>query len=131
MRRTSMRTIIASMAALLFALPLVSHAQATRAALDEAASALGASNLTSLEFAATGAMFDTGQSAVPGQRGPQFTLKSYARSISYETGSLQTDFERTRAEARGGGAPAPRQIQLVSADQAWNLVGDVASSRPE
>ena len=126
-----MRTIIASMAALLFSLPLMSHAQATRAVLEDAASALGASSLTSLEYAATGAMFDTGQSAIPGQRGPQFTLKSYVRSINYETASLQTDFERARAEARGGGAPAPRQLQLVSGDLAWNVVGDVTSSRPE
>ncbi|PYO04149.1 MAG: hypothetical protein DMD89_00145, partial [Candidatus Rokuibacteriota bacterium] len=108
-----MRTIIASMAALLFTFPLMSHAQAPRAALEEAASALGASNLTSLEFVATGAMFDTGQSAVPGQRGPQFALKSYTRSINFETASAQTDFERSRAEVRGGGAPAPRQIQVV------------------
>ena len=126
-----MRTIIASMAALLFSLPLMSHAQATRAVLEDAASALGASSLTSLEYAATGAMFDTGQSAIPGQRGPQFTLKSYVRSINYETASLQTDFERARAEARGGGAPAPRQLHLVSGDLAWNVVGDVVSSRPE
>src|SRR5262245_16620188 len=97
MRGASMRTIIASIAALLFALPLMSHAQAPRAALEEAAAALGASGLTSLELAATGAMFDTGQSAVPGQRGPQFSLKSYARSINYETASAQTDFERARA----------------------------------
>ena len=125
-----MRMIIASMAALLFALPLISYAQAPRAALEDAASALGASNLTSLEFAGTGAMFDTGQSAVPGQRGPQFTLKSYVRSINYETASAQTDFERTRAEARGGGAPAPRQIQVVSGDLAWNVVGDVIAPAP-
>jgi len=125
-----MRTIIASMAALLFTFPLMSHAQAPRAALEEAASALGASNLTSLEFVATGAMFDTGQSAVPGQRGPQFALKSYARSINFETASAQTDFERSRAEVRGGGAPAPRQIQVVSADLAWNVVGDVIAPAP-
>src|SRR5437899_3348264 len=106
MRRASMKTIIALMAALLFAVPVVSHAQASRAALEDAASALGASGVTSLEFAATGSMFETGQSAVPGQRGPQFTLKSYVRSVNYETASSQLDFERSRAEARGGGAPA-------------------------
>src|SRR5881628_1302638 len=130
MRRSSMRTIIASMAALLFVLPLVSHAQNPRAVLEDAASALGVSNLTSLEFAGTGAMFDTGQSAVPGQRGPQFALKSYARSINFETASAQTDFERSRAEVRGGGAPAPRQIQVVSGDLAWNVVGDVIAPAP-
>src|SRR5262245_52952845 len=126
-----MRMMIAMMAAFLLVAPSMSHAQNSRAMLEDAAKALGASNLTSLEYVATGTMFDTGQSAVPGQRGPQFTLKTYLRSISYETGSLQTDFERTRAEARGGGAPAPRQIQLVSGDQGWNVVGDGASSRPE
>src|SRR3989442_1283359 len=130
MRRASMRMIITSMAALLFAAPLMSHAQTTRAVLEDAASALGASNLTSLEFVATSAMFDTGQSAVPGQRGPQFALKSYARSINYETASAQTDFERSRAEVRGGGAPAPRQIQVVSGDLAWNVVGDVIAPAP-
>jgi hypothetical protein len=116
-----MRTIIASMVALLFIAPLMSHAQGTRAVLEDAAKALGAS----------GTMFDTGQGAMAGQQGPQFTLKSYARSINDETVSLRTDFERTRAEIRGGGAPAPRQVQLVSGDHAWNVVGEVASSRPE
>ena len=126
-----MRTIVASMAALLFVAPLMSPAQDTRAVLEDAARALGASSLTSLEYMGTGTMFDTGQSAVAGQRGPQFTLKSYARSINYETASLRTDFERTRAEARGGGAPAPRQVQVVSGDHAWNVVGEAATPRPE
>ena len=123
-----MRTIIAAIAALLFAFPLVSHAQP--AALQDAANALGAGSLTSLEVAGTGVMFDTGQSAVPGQRGPQFTLKSYVRSINFETASSQLDFERTRAEARGGGAPAPRQIQVVSGDLSWNVVGDTVVPAP-
>jgi glyoxylase-like metal-dependent hydrolase (beta-lactamase superfamily II) len=126
-----MRMIIASMVTLLFVAPLTSHAQGARAVLEEAAKALGASGLTTLEFVSTGTMFDTGQGAVAGQRGPQFTLKSYTRSMNYETGSLRTDFERARVEARGGGAPAPRQIQMVSGDYAWNVVGEVATPRVE
>src|SRR5262245_11038920 len=126
-----MRMMIAMMAAFLLVAPSMSHVQGSRAGLEDAAKALGASSLTTLEYVGTGTMFDTGQSAVPGQRGPQFTLKSFVRSISYETGSVQTDFERTRAEARGGGAPAPRQIHLASGDVAWNVVGDVVSARPE
>jgi hypothetical protein len=127
-RRSSLRTIIASMAAFLSVLPVTSHAQGSRALLEEAAAALGASGLTTLEFASTGTMYDTGQSAVAGQRGPQFTLKSYARSINHETGSIRTEFERARAEARGGGSPAPRQIHLASGDYAWNVVGDADAS---
>src|SRR5262249_56111795 len=77
MRGASMRTIIASIAALLFALPLMSHAQAPRAALEDAAAALGASGLTPLQLPATRAMFATRHTAVPGQRRPQFSLQSY------------------------------------------------------
>lgn len=126
-----MRMIIASMVALSFVAPVTSHAQGARAVLEDAARALGASSLTTLEFVSTGTMFDTGQSAVAGQRGPQFTLKNHTRAINYETGSLRTDFERARAEPRGGGAPAPRQTHVVSGDYAWNVVGETATPRPE
>ena len=126
-----MRTIISSMVALLlFVVPMTGHAQDARATLERAAAAMGASGLTTLEYTAAGTMFDVGQSAVPGQRGPQFTIKSYARSINYETTSLRTDLERARTEARGGGAPAPRQIWMVSGDHAWNVVGETAAPAP-
>ena len=126
-----MQTIIASLVALLLlVVPVTGYAQDARATLERAAAAMGASGLTTLEYTATGTMFDVGQSAVPGQRGPQFTLRSYTRSISYETTSVRTDLERARAEARGGGAPAPRQIWMVSGDHAWNVVGDTAAPAP-
>src|SRR5437773_4557184 len=122
-----MRTIIVSMVALLLVVPVTGYAQDTRATLERAAAAMGASGLTTLEYTAAGTMFDVGQSAVPGQRGPQFTIKSYTRSVNYETTSVRTDLERARAEARGGGSPAPRQIWMVSGDHAWNVVGDTAA----
>jgi hypothetical protein len=126
-----MQTIVASLVALLLlVVPVTGYAQDARATLERAAAAMGASGLTTLEYTATGTMFDVGQSAVPGQRGPQFTLRSYTRSISYETTSVRTDLERARAEARGGGAPAPRQIWMVSGDHAWNVVGDTAAPAP-
>src|SRR5438093_6150010 len=126
-----MQTILASLVALLLlVVPVTGYAQDARATLERAAAAMGASGLTTLEYTATGTMFDVGQSAAPGQRGPQFTLRSYTRSISYETTSVRTDLERARAEARGGGAPAPRQIWMVSGDHAWNVVGDTAAPAP-
>src|SRR2546428_3273302 len=126
-----MQTIIASLVALLLLVVHVpGYAQDARATVERAAAAMGASGLTTLEYTATGTMFDVGQSAVPGQRGPQFTLRSYTRSISYETTSVRTDLERARAEARGGGAPAPQQIWMVSGDHAWNVVGDTAAPAP-
>src|SRR5437899_346748 len=126
-----MQTIIPSLVALLLlVVPVTGYAQDARATLERAAAAMGASGLTTLEYTATGTMFDVGQSAVPGQRGPQFTLRRHTRSISYETTSVRTDLERARAEARGGGAPAPRQIWMVSGDHAWNVVGDTAAPAP-
>ena len=124
-----MHKILTLIAAMIL-LPFTSFAQDGRATLERAAAALGGATLTSIEYTATGNMFDVGQSAVPGQRGPQFILKNYVRSINYETGSLRTDLERARAEARGGGAPAPRQIGVVSGDLAWNVVGDAANPAP-
>src|SRR5256885_1011835 len=125
-----MRTIIVSLVALLLVVPVTGYAQDARATLERTAAAMGASGLTTLEYTAAGTMFDVGQSAVPGQRGPQFTIKSYTRAINYETTSVRTDLERARAEARGGGSPAPRQIWMVSGDYAWNVVGDTAAPAP-
>ncbi|PYM95696.1 MAG: MBL fold metallo-hydrolase [Candidatus Rokuibacteriota bacterium] len=126
-----MRTIISSMVALLMlVVPVTGHAQDARATLERAAAAMGASGLTTLEYTAAGTMFDVGQSAVPGQRGPQFAIKSYTRSINYETTSVRTDLERARTETRGGGAPAPRQIWMVSGEHAWNVVGETAAPAP-
>src|SRR5437867_3013546 len=124
-----MHKILTLIAAMIL-LPFTSFAQDGRATLERAAAALGGATLTSIEYTATGNMFDVGQSAVPGQRGPQFILKSHVWRINYETGSLRTDLERARAEARGGGAPAPRQIGVVSGDLAWNVVGDAANPAP-
>ena len=95
-----MHKILTLIAAMIL-LPFTSSAQDGRATLERAAAALGGATLTSIEYTATGNMFDVGQSAVPGQRGPQFILKNYVRSINYETGSLRTDLERTSRAALG------------------------------
>jgi glyoxylase-like metal-dependent hydrolase (beta-lactamase superfamily II) len=128
-----MRRILASMAALALLWPLTAAAQDGRAALESVARAMGAANLKSIEYTATGAIFAVGQSATPGAPWPRFNLKSYTRSINYDTASGREDRIVARAEARGGGLPAlgeARQILVVSGDLAWNVTGETATPSP-
>ena len=130
-----MPKILALIAAVVLLSPLAVHAQSGSVTLDAVAKAMGAGDLKSIEFTATGLSFAVGQSNVPGQPWPQFTMKSFTRSVSYETASLRDDAVRQRADARprGGGLPAigeVRQIQVLSGDRAWNVVGDNVAPAP-
>ena len=128
-----MHAILALMAAVLVLWPLSASAQEGRATLESVAKALGAANLKSIEYTATGVNFAIGQSTAPGAPWPRFNLKSYTRSINYDTASSREDQVRSRAEPRGGGAPAmgeARQILMVSGDHAWNVTGETAAPAP-
>jgi glyoxylase-like metal-dependent hydrolase (beta-lactamase superfamily II) len=129
------RKILRSIVALVLLAPLTGSAQDGRALLDEAATAMGATNLKSVEYTAAGVMFNVGQSAAPGGPWPRFDLKSYTRSIDYETASHREDLVRARADSvpRGGGIPAmgeARLVLVVRGDHAWNVAGSAATSVP-
>ncbi len=131
-----MRKILRSMIiALVVLAPLTVYAQDGRALLDEAALAMGAANLKSIEYTAAGVIFNVGQSAAPGGPWPRFDLKSYTRSVNYETASHREDLVRARTDSvpRGGGIPAMGEARLVlvaSGDHAWNLAGSTATAVP-
>src|SRR5439155_1668414 len=70
--------------------------------------ALGAQNVRSLEIAGSGTIFAIGQNATPTMPWPRFNLKSFARSINYETASLRDEFVRTQAlDPPKGGSQQP------------------------
>jgi glyoxylase-like metal-dependent hydrolase (beta-lactamase superfamily II) len=129
-----MRTALALTAALLLALPLSTAAQ--NAVLTDAAAVLGAAGLKSIEYSGSGVQFQTGQSPAPGQPWPRFNIKTFTRSVNYETASLRDDLVRTQGEnpPRGGGVQPvrgeQRQVFLVSGDFAWNVVADAAVPAP-
>jgi len=129
-----MRSALALTAALLLVLPLSAAAQST--ALPDAAAALGAVGLKSLEYSGSGVQFQAGQSAAPGQSWPRFNIKSFTRSVNYETASLRDEIIRTQGEnpVRGGGQQPvrgeQRQVFVVSGDLAWNMVADAAVPAP-
>jgi len=131
-----MRTALALTAALLLALPVSAAGQDARAAVEGAAKALGASGLKSLEYSGSGIQFQVGQSAAPGQSWPRFNIKSFTRSVNYETASLRDELVRTQGEnpVRGGGQQPvrgeQRQVFVVSGDLAWNMVADAAVPAP-
>ena len=130
-----MRTITALTILIILLTPIGGNAQDSRAVLESAAQAMGATNLRSIEYTATGSSFSVGQSTLPGNPYPRFTVKSYTRSVNYETGASREDAVRQRADAqpRGGGVPAmgeARQIFVVRGDRAWNVVGDAVNPTP-
>src|SRR5215472_12150873 len=112
-----------------------SRAQETRITLDDVARAMGGASLKSIEYTGAGASFAVGQSTAPGQPWPRFDVKSYVRSVNYETASLREDAVRQRTDAspRGGGVPAmgeARQIFAVSGEHTWNVAGETITPAP-
>jgi glyoxylase-like metal-dependent hydrolase (beta-lactamase superfamily II) len=114
--------------------PRLGNGQEPKAALDGVVKAMG--DVKSLQYAGNGAYFFLGQSVSPGAPPPRFNLKSYTRTIDYDTPSMRDEFVRTQAEpgARGGGGVPlvgeQRQLQAISGTQAWNQVDD-ASPTPQ
>jgi glyoxylase-like metal-dependent hydrolase (beta-lactamase superfamily II) len=131
-----MRRSVALMAAVVLLSPLATYAQDGRVALQSVAKALGAENLKSIEVSGSGLALQVGQSPAPGMPWPRFNLKTYTRTIHYETASLRDEVVRTQAEdpPRGGGVQPirgeQRQIAVVGGDYAWNVAGDVATPAP-
>ena len=130
-----MRKVLALLTMVLLCLPGAALAQDARATLQGAARSLGADNLKSFTYTASGVNFAIGQSAVPGAAWPRFNIPTFTRAVNYETASLRDEQLRSRAEMppRGGGVPAigeVRQIQIVSGDLAWNVTGETAAPAP-
>jgi hypothetical protein len=122
-----MHTVLGLTAALLLVLPLPAAAQDARATLAAVATAMGADGLPSVEYSGSGVTFSFGQSAAPGQPWPRLNIKSFTRSLNYETASLHDEIVRTQGEnpIRGGGQQPirgeQRQSFFVRGEHAWNM----------
>jgi hypothetical protein len=71
--------LLASMMALALGMTIA----AQQGALQTAATTLGAANITSLEFTATGQVFSVGQNYVASDPWPAVPLKTYTATINY------------------------------------------------
>ena len=114
--------LILSFAALLGATSAA--VSAADAALERAATAMGATGLKSIRYSGDGIGYSFGQAYKPGLAWPKITVRSFARTVNYETGSMRDEILFSRAEALGGGGyphVAPqRNEQYVSGGFAWN-----------
>jgi glyoxylase-like metal-dependent hydrolase (beta-lactamase superfamily II) len=130
-----MRMLICLLAAVLLFSPLGADAQDNRAALETVAKALGATGLKSIEIQGGGTFLWAGQSYNAGTAWPQFNVRSYTRTINYDTASLREEMVRTRTlEPPKGGGPYVRgehkAVAFLSGDQAWNLAGEAVTPAP-
>ena len=130
-----MRTLVLLLTVGLSLLPITAHSQDSRATLEAAQKALGATGLKSIEIQGNGVTFQVGQSYTPGMSWPQFNVRTFTRVVNYETASLRDEILRTRAlDPPRGGGPYVRgehkQVFVVSGDHAWNVMGDAAVTAP-
>lgn len=111
-------------------------AQDAKTILDNAARAMGATGLQSIQYSGSGYHFALGQSVNPNAPWPRFNLKSYTRVVHYDTVSSREELVRTQGEnpPRGGGgqplAGEQRQVLMVSGNHAWNMGGNTATPAP-
>ena len=119
-------------AGLMAAVPV--PASAADAALERAATAMGTQGLKSLRYSGDGVGYSFGQAHQPGLAWPKITVRSFVRTVNYETGSMRDEIVFQRGEALGGGGyphTAPqRNDQYVSGGSAWNVVANAPVAGP-
>jgi hypothetical protein len=93
---------------------LASAANAADAALERAATAMGATGLKSLRYSGDGVGYTFGQAYKPGLPWPKVTVRSFVRTVNYETGSMRDEILFQRAEALGGGGLSARRRRSVT-----------------
>ena len=83
--------------------PWPGYGQDSKAVLDGVTKAMG--DVKSLQYTGSGAYFFVGQNVNPAAPWPRFNLKTYTRTIDYETPAMRDEFVRSQADptARGGG----------------------------
>jgi glyoxylase-like metal-dependent hydrolase (beta-lactamase superfamily II) len=95
----------------------------------DVARAMGAANLKSVQYSATGFVFTFGQNFRPGVPWPKFSLKTYARMLDYDKGISREDASWTQYEnpPLGGGfqpiVGTLHVIESLNADYAWTFGG--------
>jgi glyoxylase-like metal-dependent hydrolase (beta-lactamase superfamily II) len=101
----------------------VLFAQDATATLDAAAKAMGIGNLTSIEYAGDGSMYNFGQAVNANAPWPTFSLRTYQADINYATPAMRVEIYRTLPD---GNAPFGgfTQMQFVSGNDAWNVAGN-------
>ncbi|WP_026607613.1 MBL fold metallo-hydrolase [Methylocapsa acidiphila] len=118
-----MRKALNTLPGLTFALTMAFGA-AQAASLRDAATALGAANVKSIEFSGSGRWFQFGQAPIPNAPWPQFDVTSYVADINYDVPSARVQQVRKQAIEPGRLRPDPVEQKpdlYVSGGTAWNV----------
>src|SRR5438874_4091086 len=103
-----------------FAAMLATPSQAQQNRLEQAAAAMGAANLNSIQYVGSGNVYSFGQGFEPGERFPRFIQGTYNASINCQTPAMRLIQVRSQGEIppRGGGQQAlagdQRAVAVVS-----------------
>src|SRR5437016_12024930 len=116
-----------------FAVALATPALAQQNRLQQAATAMGAASLNSIQYTGSGNVYSFGQGYEPGERFPRFIQRTYNAAINYQTPAMRLVQVRSQGEIppRGGGQQAlagdQRAVQVVSGKFAWQEGGAQAA----
>jgi glyoxylase-like metal-dependent hydrolase (beta-lactamase superfamily II) len=111
-------------------------AQDARSALQAAATAMGVTNMNSIQVSGAGWQGAVGQNFSPDVDWPRFDLTSYTRTIDFGTQSSRVEMVRRQGNnpgRGGGGTPIvgeQRIVNLVSGNYAWNMQGTTVTPAP-
>ena len=116
-------------------LATVAFGQDASAVLRKAATAMGAANLNSIQFSASGKAASLGQSYLPTAAWPTLNVTSYTRTIDYPSQCSREEMVRTLEDppAKGGGAPfagEQKQVNILCGAYAWNQPGNAPQPAP-
>jgi glyoxylase-like metal-dependent hydrolase (beta-lactamase superfamily II) len=131
-----MRKTLASIVAFLVLCPFAAYAQNGKVTLDAVAKAMGSAKVKSFELTANGMSYAVGQSEAPGAPWPRFTVKSFKRTVNYESGALLDEIVQVRVlEPPRAGGVYVRGDQTIKAaihgtNAAWNVTPDAAVPAP-
>jgi glyoxylase-like metal-dependent hydrolase (beta-lactamase superfamily II) len=113
-----------------------SAADDPRAVLQAAAKAMGATNLKTIQYSATGFVAAVGQSYTLTDDWPRFEVTTYTKTIDYDFKSSREDYVRRQGNypPRGGGFTPligeDHVLALLSGNYAWNMQGEKAVPQP-
>ena len=107
----------------------VAAAQDAKTVLQAASTAMGATNLKTIQISGAGFMAAVGQSYSPNDDWPRFQVTSYTKTIDYDAKFSREEITRrqgTYPARGGGGTPIQGEQQLtyiVSGNYAWDVQG--------
>ena len=110
---------------------LVGCATTPQDVLSNATKAMGAENLKSVEYTATGFAYSLGQAPNPSSPWPKFNVKSYTRAINFDAPASRQILVRTQFEnPPHGGGNQPifgenTQTTLVNGSSPWSGQSDI------